>query len=106
MERDGKSAESRAHTWSTGIIVIRYVAVIVLTSPTLGNAATTVPPFRLTSLIVRTSTSDIGPRSRLEAASRLSRFGNPPSGGSTPDRRARSFERHRGTYAHPAPSGR
>ena len=34
-----------------------YVAVIVLTSPMLGNAATTVPPFRSTSLMVRISTS-------------------------------------------------
>src|SRR3972149_2739827 len=57
MGREGKPAESRAVTWSTGRVVIRYDAVIVLTSPTRGNAATTVPPCRSTSLNVRTSTS-------------------------------------------------
>src|SRR5438445_13748605 len=57
MESDGKSGDSRAHTWSTFNVVIMYVALIVLTSPTLGNAATTVPPFRSTSFSVRISTS-------------------------------------------------
>src|SRR2546427_13248177 len=73
---DGKSADSRAVTWSIGSVVMRYVAVIVLTRPTLGNAATTVPPFMSTSLIVRSSTSAtksaLGPR----RGDRLSRFAN------------------------------
>src|SRR5713226_1171049 len=74
MERDGKSADSRAVTWSTGRFVIKYVAVIVLTRPTLGNAAMTVPPFRSMSLIFRISTSATTTAPRLERPSSLSRL--------------------------------
>src|ERR671936_624021 len=63
MEREGKSAESKAVTWSTLRVVMRYVAVIVLTRPTLGNAATTVPPFMSTFLNSRTSIVAMGPPS-------------------------------------------
>src|SRR5438309_3538616 len=73
---DGKSGDSSAVTWSVGNVVIRYVAVIVLTKPTLGNAATTVPPFMSTSLIVRSSTSAMETASALEGTSGLSRFAN------------------------------
>src|SRR5437867_2496974 len=76
MESDGKSGDSRAHTWSTFNVVIMYVALIVLTSPTLGNAATTVPPFRSTSFSVRISTSTMGPHLARVEASRLSRLCN------------------------------
>src|SRR3989442_15104866 len=97
MESDGKSGDSRAHTWSTFNVVIMYVAVIVLTSPMLGNAATTVPPFRSTSFNVRTSTSAMEHASPLVAGSRLSRFGNAPAdaGSRLPDE-LESLEGHRG----------
>src|SRR3990170_3203486 len=56
--------------------MMRYVVAIVLTMPTLGNAATTAPPRRSTSLNVRISTSDVRLAPGGSAcAGRLSTFG-------------------------------
>src|SRR5439155_4968490 len=91
-ERDGKSGDSRATTWSTFRLVIRYVAVIVLTRPTLGNAATTVPPFKSTSLIVRSSTSaKKPPRPRREVRTKYVCESDPPRAESATSGRTPAF---------------
>src|SRR3972149_7010897 len=54
--------------------MIRSVVAIVLTMPTLGNAATTVPPFRSKSSNVRISTSDVARPRRSACVRRLSTF--------------------------------
>src|SRR2546428_8585755 len=74
-----------------------YVAVIVLTSPMLGNAATTVPPCRSTSLNVRISTSAMERASPLVAGSRYVGLAmrRADAGSRLPDE-LEPFEGHRG----------